>query len=205
MDPRSEDWSRVKELFALAGAQAPELREAFLNDACAGNDALRQEVESLLTSSEEDDGFLETPAAQVLDRSRAIGLLEGRRFGPYELSACIGAGGMGEVYKARDTRLNRTVAIKVLPAHLAADPPSRERFEREARAVASLDHRQSRTGGVSARTATRVRPGLTCAVTAANPLGDAEKARLRPLPDGARLSFLLVAAVSPGGTPASRF
>ncbi len=64
----------------------------------------------------------------------------GKNLGPYEIISLIGAGGMGEVYKARDTRLNRTVAIKVLPSHLADKPQLRERFEREARAVASLNH-----------------------------------------------------------------
>jgi serine/threonine protein kinase len=66
--------------------------------------------------------------------------LEGLRIGPYHLASKIGAGGMGEVYKARDTRLDRTVAIKVLTAHLADDPHARERFQREARAVAALNH-----------------------------------------------------------------
>ena len=66
--------------------------------------------------------------------------LEGQRIGPYQLASKIGAGGMGEVYKARDTRLDRTVAIKVLTAHLADDPHARERFQREARAVAALNH-----------------------------------------------------------------
>jgi serine/threonine protein kinase len=64
----------------------------------------------------------------------------GARLGPYEILSPLGAGGMGEVYKARDTRLDRTVAIKVLPAHIAGRADSRERFEREARAVASLNH-----------------------------------------------------------------
>jgi hypothetical protein len=140
MSLRPEDWSRVKDVFDRARTKAPDLRRAFLNEVCIGNDALRREVESLLASSEEDDAFLEVPAARVLDALRPIGLLEGRRVGPYELSVCVGAGGMGEVYKARDTRLDRTVAIKVLPAHLAAEPHARERFEREARAVASLNH-----------------------------------------------------------------
>ena len=67
-------------------------------------------------------------------------LSPGCRLGPYEIVAPLGAGGMGEVYRARDTRLDRTVAIKVLPAHLSFDPVRRERFEREARAVSSLNH-----------------------------------------------------------------
>ena len=69
-----------------------------------------------------------------------MALTPGTRLGPYEVTAQIGAGGMGEVYKARDTRLDRTVAIKVLPSEVAGDPDLRSRFEREARAVAALDH-----------------------------------------------------------------
>ena len=69
-----------------------------------------------------------------------MALESGTRLGPYEVGAPIGAGGMGEVYKARDTRLDRTVAIKVLPSHLSGDPDLRQRFEREARAVSSLNH-----------------------------------------------------------------
>src|SRR5262245_9561796 len=64
----------------------------------------------------------------------------GTRLGPYEIQSAIGAGGMGEVYKAKDTRLDRIVAVKVLPSHVSGDPALRERFEREARAVASLNH-----------------------------------------------------------------
>jgi serine/threonine protein kinase len=64
----------------------------------------------------------------------------GTRLGPYEITAAIGAGGMGEVYKAKDTRLDRTVAIKVLPEHLSKDPERRERLQREARAISSLNH-----------------------------------------------------------------
>ncbi len=63
----------------------------------------------------------------------------GRQLGPYEIVSAIGAGGMGEVYKARDTRLDRTVAIKVLPAHVADDPDLKQRFEREAKTISSLN------------------------------------------------------------------
>ena len=69
-----------------------------------------------------------------------MALTAGTTLGPYEIQAPLGAGGMGEVYKARDTRLDRTVAIKVLPEHVAADPDLKQRFEREARTVAALNH-----------------------------------------------------------------
>jgi len=69
-----------------------------------------------------------------------MSLAAGVKLGPYEIVAPIGAGGMGEVYRARDTRLGRTVAIKVLPAHIAREEDRRQRFEREARAVSSLNH-----------------------------------------------------------------
>src|SRR5436309_9302359 len=67
-------------------------------------------------------------------------LAGGTRLGPYEIVAAIGAGGMGEVYRARDTRLNRDVAIKVLPASLTGDPHFRDRFDREARMISQLTH-----------------------------------------------------------------
>ena len=67
-------------------------------------------------------------------------LTSGTKLGPYEITGAIGAGGMGEVYRARDTRLDRTVAIKVLPQHLADTPDAKQRFEREARAISALNH-----------------------------------------------------------------
>ena len=69
-----------------------------------------------------------------------MALAPGVRLGPYEIVSALGAGGMGEVYKARDTRLDRTVAIKVLPEHVASDPALKQRFEREAKAISSLNH-----------------------------------------------------------------
>lgn len=73
-----------------------------------------------------------------------MALESGSRLGPYEILSLIGAGGMGEVYEAKDTRLDRTVAIKILPSHLAESPERRERFEREARAISSLNHPNKR-------------------------------------------------------------
>ncbi len=67
-------------------------------------------------------------------------LAPGTQLGPYEISAPLGAGGMGEVYRARDARLERTVAIKILPAHLSSDPVRKQRFEREAKTISSLNH-----------------------------------------------------------------
>ncbi len=69
-----------------------------------------------------------------------MALSEGTRLGPYEILGSVGAGGMGEVYRARDTRLDRTVAVKVLPAHLSRSEEVRQRFEREARTISSLSH-----------------------------------------------------------------
>ena len=82
-------------------------------------------------------------ACEKLPRLQSLllmALASGTKLGPYEILSPLGAGGMGEVYRARDTRLDRTVAIKVLPAHLSSDPARRQRFEREARAIASLNH-----------------------------------------------------------------
>jgi len=129
-----EQWKEVKEALAGALERPPGERAAYLDRACTGP-LLRREVESLLAEYENGDStFLEPPA--IGDE----GLKTGATLGPYQIAAVIGAGGMGVVYRARDTRLNRTVAIKVLPDHLADKPDLRERFEREARAVASLNH-----------------------------------------------------------------
>ena len=135
-----DDWRRLKEVFAGARALPVERRTAYLAEACGDNEAMRQEVESLLASNERVKSFLETPAAAQVQDAFAAKNLEGHRIGSYQIAARIGAGGMGEVYKALDTKLNRQVAIKVLLPAVADDPDRLARFSREAQVLASLNH-----------------------------------------------------------------
>jgi serine/threonine-protein kinase len=144
-------WRRVKDVFGGALERPAEARAAFLGAACGGDDGLRREVESLLDARQAAGDFLSRPARPHEDgppsgapgRSWGDGaarVASGTRLGPYEVVSFLGAGGMGEVYKARDTRLDRTVAIKVLPAAAAVHPDLHRRFEREARTVSQLSH-----------------------------------------------------------------
>jgi Tol biopolymer transport system component len=136
---------QITELCHAALERHASDRAAFLREACAGDEALRQEVESLLRYEDAADRFMERPALE--DVVRLAGSdpesnvdLAGRRLGVYQIEARIGAGGMGEVYRARDTKLGRDVAIKVLPGALTRSADRRARFEREARLLASLNH-----------------------------------------------------------------
>ena len=115
-------------------------RRAYLADACGANLALRHEVDALLTAAEGAGNFLETPVTLPVSRSIGNVSLEGRRIGPYEVAEKVGAGGMGEVYRAHDIRLNRQVAMKVLLPAVAGDPDRLARFSREAQVLASLNH-----------------------------------------------------------------
>ena len=138
-----ERWRRVEELYHAALTRSESDRTAFLAHACAGDEALLREVQSLLTQPSSGRGFLDGPAVAVAaqmvsDIGRSA--LTGRRLGAYQVHARIGAGGMGEVYRARDTKLGRDVAIKILPPHFTSDPERLARFEREARVLASLNH-----------------------------------------------------------------
>ena len=129
-----ERWQQVREVLHGALQLAPEERPVFLNHACAADDSLRREVESLLASSDEAlSSFLKSTAMRVT-------LTKGTTLGDYEVQSLLGSGGMGEVYRARDLRLHRDVAIKVLPAILSSDPDRLRRFEQEARAAAALNH-----------------------------------------------------------------
>lgn len=131
-----DDWPRLKEVFADARALPVELRAEYLAEACGGNEALRHEVEALLAVDTQAKSFLETPAV-LLAQAKS---LDGQRVGAYQIVSRIATGGMGEVYRARDTKLNRQVAIKVLLPAVASDPDRLARFSREAQVLASLNH-----------------------------------------------------------------
>ena len=128
-------------LFHSALEQEPEERPGFLDRACSGDIDLRQQVELLLAREQEAGSFMETPAAnhRFIPNPRAVALL-GRQFGPYRIVSQLGAGGMGEVYRAHDSKLGRDVALKTLPAEFTRDPERVARFRREARTLASLNH-----------------------------------------------------------------
>jgi serine/threonine protein kinase/tetratricopeptide (TPR) repeat protein len=134
-------WQRVEEIFHQAAELAPEARSAFLDQVCAGDEPLRREVESLLAHDAEDGSTLANAVADAAGSTvTMVEDLSGRTIGPYQVLGRIGAGGMGVVYKARDTELGRTVAIKVLPADCLSDPDRKHRFIREAKAASALNH-----------------------------------------------------------------
>ena len=138
-----ERWENLVRLHSAALEQEESQRSGFLREACAGDEDLRREVESLLAYEKKGEGFMETPALEAAAKELAgekMALAPGTHLGPYEIQAPIGAGGMGEVYRAHDPRLKRDVAIKVLPAGMAMDRAHIARFEREARAASALSH-----------------------------------------------------------------
>ena len=129
-----EQWQRVREVLADALALQPADRPPFLDQACASDKQLRHEVESLLSSSDQ------VRSSFLLSFHASAGLTPGAKLGDYEIVRLVGSGGMGEVYRARDKRLGREVAVKVLPALLSRDTERLRRFEQEAQAAAALDH-----------------------------------------------------------------
>jgi serine/threonine protein kinase/Tol biopolymer transport system component len=137
-------WLQVAQIYHAVLARSREDRATYLREACAGDETLLQEVESLLACESEAERFMESPAVAVA--AQAIGAppgsppVTGRMIGSYRILSLIGAGGMGEVYRAHDTKLRRDVAIKILPPECMADPDRRARFEREARILATLNH-----------------------------------------------------------------
>ncbi len=131
----SDRWRRITEIFHAALARGERTRDTFLDEACRHDPSLRDDVDRLLRSHHEAGAFGET-----LPGPSAGHLVPGASFGPYVVGELLGAGGMGEVYRARDPKLGRDVAIKVLPAHVTADPDRLSRFTREARLLAALNH-----------------------------------------------------------------
>jgi serine/threonine protein kinase/TolB-like protein/Tfp pilus assembly protein PilF len=145
--------AKLERLFEAAAALPPEDRPAFLEEKCGADPALRAELESLLADAQEADGFLDRVAGPVVaraaeaftDPTESTGELDtdpllGVGVGPFQVLERLGGGSMGVVYKARDTRLNRLVALKFLPLYLSADAQARARLMSEARATSALDH-----------------------------------------------------------------
>src|SRR5688500_1207477 len=137
-----EKWQKVRNIFDSALQLNPTERRRFIDQVCGDDKALLAEVESLLTSHASADGFMETPAvAKVAEVIGAEKSLEaGKRFGHYEIIKQIGAGGMGEVYLAKDKKLDREVAVKILNSEFSQHQSHLNRFIREAKAASSLNH-----------------------------------------------------------------
>ena len=129
-----ERWQRIKELFEEVTEREPADRSAFLQEACGGDEALREEVESLLAEEGRAGDFMKDPVVGAPESFVGTTILH------YKVVEKLGEGGMGVVYKARDSRLDRFVALKVLPLGMMADPERKRRFVQEARAASALNH-----------------------------------------------------------------
>src|SRR5687768_15793269 len=138
-----ENWQKIRSIFDDALCQEPEKRPKFVADACGEDNALLAEVESLLSSHDSAESFMETPAvAKVADiiESETGKLERGKCFAHYEIIEQIGKGGMGEIYLARDKTLDRQVAVKVLNEKFSGYESNLQRFISEAKAASALSH-----------------------------------------------------------------
>jgi Tol biopolymer transport system component/predicted Ser/Thr protein kinase len=142
-DPSPERWRRIEDLYHRVRECDETERARFLAEACAGDERLRGEVESLLGYTNEAERFMEefhleqSVPETALD---SVSISEGRELGSYRIMSLLGAGGMGKVYLGKDTRLGRTVAIKILAREKVADAERKHRFMQEARAASALNH-----------------------------------------------------------------
>jgi tetratricopeptide (TPR) repeat protein/TolB-like protein/tRNA A-37 threonylcarbamoyl transferase component Bud32 len=129
-----EEWQQIKKILGGALERSPSERRSFLDQECS-DPSLRNEVESLIAACDSGDShFLEQPEPEREE------LTPGVKLGPYEIVSHLGSGGMGEVYRARDPKLQREIALKVLSQNFTRNPGALARFEREARVLASLNH-----------------------------------------------------------------
>ncbi len=139
-----ERLKQIEEIYHAASETRGAERDAFLNEMCGNDNDLRREVESLLSIESSSDAFIDASpaslAAEMFSSEERSGSLVGKQVGNYKLDKLIGKGGMGEVYLAVDARLRRKIALKILPPQFENDPERKKRFEKEARAVSSLNH-----------------------------------------------------------------
>jgi eukaryotic-like serine/threonine-protein kinase len=132
---QGERWRQVDKIFHDLIDQTPGQRASFLEQVCANDPSLKKEVEQLIEAYERSGSFLDSPASASIS-----GSLVGRTMGSFHVKALIGSGGMGEVYRAWDSKLKRDVAIKILPQEFSRDTDRVARFQREAEVLASLNH-----------------------------------------------------------------
>ena len=140
---KPERWQQIDQILKAALDREENQRAGFLDQECGEDEALRKKVEALLAAHRRGEDFLEEPALEMAAKGIARDQLKdlvGRQLNSYEILSFIAAGGMGEVYRARDTQLEREVAIKVLPAEFTQDPERLARFQREAKLLAALNH-----------------------------------------------------------------
>jgi eukaryotic-like serine/threonine-protein kinase len=139
-----DKWPRIKEIFQAAQGLGAAERVNFLNQACAGDESIRADVEALLTADASNEDFLSAPAYEFAAGILAAGgeseFAAGTKVGRYTILCPLGAGGMGQIYLAEDAQLGRKIALKLISPEFATDPRRVYRFEQEARAASALNH-----------------------------------------------------------------